>query len=152
MKIAIAADHGGYALKEEIKELLNELEYEVYDFGSNSAESVDYPDYGLPASEGVGSGRFDRAILICGTGLGMAIVANKVPGVRAVVIHDTFSAKATRLHNDSNVLAMGARVIGPGLAQEVVTVWLQTGYEGGRHQKRLDKITEIEKKYCTQET
>lgn len=147
MKIAIAADHGGFTLKEEVKELLNELGHEVYDFGTNGIESVDYPDYGLPAAEAVASGKYERGILICGTGLGMAIVANKVPGVRAVVVHDTFSAKATRQHNDSNVLAMGARVVGPGLAQEIVSVWLATEYEGGRHKNRVDKIKEIEQKY-----
>ncbi|OEF96769.1 ribose 5-phosphate isomerase B [Desulfuribacillus alkaliarsenatis] len=148
MKIAIAADHGGFSLKEEIKELLHKLGHEVHDFGTSNCESVDYPDYGLPAAEGVSEKRFDRAILICGTGLGMAIVANKVPGVRAVVVHDTFSAKATRQHNDSNVLAMGARVIGPGLALDIVSVWLETEFEGGRHQGRLDKIAAIEQKYC----
>ncbi len=152
MKVAIAADHGGYSLKEEIKELLNELGHEVYDFGTNSFESVDYPDYALPAAEGVAEGHFDRAILICGTGLGMSIAANKVPGIRAVVVHDTFSARATRLHNDSNVLAMGARVIGTGLAQDIVTIWLQTEYEGGRHGSRLDKIAYIESKYSKRDS
>ncbi len=151
MKVAIAADHGGYMLKEEIKELLNELGHEVYDFGTNSIESVDYPDYALPAAEGVADGSFQRAILICGTGLGMSIAANKVPGVRAVVVHDTFSAKATRQHNDSNVLAIGARVIGVGLAQDIVSIWLQTEYEGGRHGNRIDKIAAIEKKYSKQD-
>jgi len=151
MKVAIAADHGGYSLKEEIRELLNELGHEVYDFGTNSLESVDYPDYALPVAEGVADGHFDRGILICGTGLGMSIAANKVPGVRAVVVHDTFSAKATRQHNDSNVLAIGGRVIGAGLAQEIVTVWLQTDFEGGRHSNRIQKISEIENKYINKE-
>jgi ribose 5-phosphate isomerase B len=151
MKVAIAADHGGYSLKEEIRELLNELGHEAYDFGTNSMESVDYPDYALPVAEGVADGHFDRGILICGTGLGMSIAANKVPGVRAVVVHDTFSAKATRQHNNSNVLAIGGRVIGAGLAQEIVTVWLQTEFEGGRHSDRINKISEIENKYLNKE-
>ena len=151
MKVAIAADHGGYSLKEEIRELLNELGHEAYDFGTNSMESVDYPDYALPVAEGVADGHFDRGILICGTGLGMSIAANKVPGVRAVVVHDTFSAKATRQHNNSNVLAIGGRVIGAGLAQEIVTVWLQTEFEGGRHSNRINKISEIENKYLNKE-
>ncbi|OEH85431.1 ribose 5-phosphate isomerase B [Desulfuribacillus stibiiarsenatis] len=147
MKVAIAADHGGYVLKEEIKELIHEMGYEVFDFGTSNSESVDYPDYALPVAEAVADGRYDRGILICGTGLGMAIAANKVPGVRSVVVHDTFSAKATRQHNDSNVLAMGARVIGFGLAQDIVQTWLQTEYEGGRHDSRVGKIKAIEEKY-----
>ncbi len=151
VRVAIAADHGGYALKEQMKHVLQELNLEFQDFGTDSEQSVDYPDYGLKVAEGVAKGEFDRGILICGTGLGMSIVANKVPGVRCAVVHDCFSAKATREHNDTNVLAMGARVIGPGLAEEIVRIWLTTEFAGGRHARRLDKIREIEQKYGQEE-
>lgn len=151
MKIAIAADHGGFSLKETIKKQLDSLGFTYHDFGTYSEESVDYPDYGIQVAEGVAKGEYDRGILICGTGLGMSIVANKVPGIRCALLHDTFSAKATREHNDTNVMAMGARVIGPGLAEEIVHLWLTTEYSGGRHQKRLDKIAEIETRYGREE-
>ena len=108
---------------------------------------MDYPDFALPVAEAVASGEAERGIVICGTGIGVSIAANKVPGVRAALCHDCFSAKATREHNDSNVLAMGERVIGPGLALEIADIWLHTPYAGGRHQARIDKITAIEKKY-----
>lgn len=144
MKIAIGADHGGYALKEEIVALLKELGHEVEDFGCNCADSVDYPDYALPVAEKVASGEFDRGILICGTGVGMSIAANKVKGIRCALVHDLFTAKATREHNDSNVLAMGARIIGPAVALEIVKIWLSTEFAGGRHQNRLNKIAAIE--------
>lgn len=151
MKVAIAADHGGFPLKERIKDVLREMNLEVRDFGTDSEQSVDYPDYGIQVAEAVADGRFDRGILICGTGLGMSIVANKVPGVRCAVVHDCFSAKATREHNDANVLAMGARVIGPGLAEEIVRIWLTTDFAGGRHAGRLEKIRRIEEKYGREE-
>jgi ribose 5-phosphate isomerase B len=144
LKVAIGADHGGYLLKEEIKELLNSMQVEYHDFGCNSEDSVDYPDFALPVAERVAAGEFDRGILICGTGVGMSIAANKIKGVRCALIHDLFSAKATREHNDSNVLAMGARVIGPGLAQEIVKVWLGTEFLGGRHARRIEKVSQIE--------
>lgn len=144
MKIAIGADHGGYALKEEIVALLKDLGHEVADFGCNCADSVDYPDYALPVAEKVASGEFDRGILICGTGVGMSIAANKVKGIRCALVHDLFTAKATREHNDSNVLAMGGRIIGPAVAREIVKIWLSTEFEGGRHQNRLNKIAAIE--------
>lgn len=147
MRIAIAADHGGYPLKEQIKDVLKEMNLEFHDYGTESTQSVDYPDYGSKVAEAVAKGEFDRGILICGTGLGMSIVANKVPGIRCAVVHDCFSAKATREHNDTNVLAMGARVIGAGLAEEIVRIWLTTEFAGGRHLVRLDKIKEIENKY-----
>ncbi|GAX89596.1 ribose 5-phosphate isomerase B [Effusibacillus lacus] len=152
MRVAIAADHGGYALKEQLKNVLKELNLEFHDFGTDSEQSVDYPDYGIQVAESVAKGEFDRGILICGTGLGMSIVANKVPGVRCAVVHDCFSAKATREHNDTNVLAMGARVIGPGLAEEIVRIWLTTEFTGGRHIQRLDKIRQIEEKYGQEES
>jgi ribose 5-phosphate isomerase B len=151
MKIALAADHGGYALKEHIKTVLDQMGLAYKDFGTYSEESVDYPDYGLQVSKAVANGEYDRGILFCGTGLGMSIVANKVPGVRCALVHDCFSAKATRQHNDTNVLAMGGRVIGPGLAEEIVRIWLTTEFEGGRHSRRLDKIRQIEQEYGQEE-
>lgn len=147
MKIALGADHGGYQLKEDIKKLLDSLNMAYEDLGCDCEQSVDYPDYALPVAEKVASGEFDRGILVCGTGIGMSIAANKVKGVRCALVHDLFSAKATREHNDSNVLAMGARVIGPGVALEIVKVWLGTEFEGGRHMNRLDKIKKIEASY-----
>ncbi|NLY80571.1 MAG: ribose 5-phosphate isomerase B [Lysinibacillus sp.] len=144
MKVAISSDLGGNNLRKEIMALLDELNIKYEDFGPKTDDSVDYPDYALPVAEGVASGKFDRGILICGTGIGMSITANKVKGVRCALVHDVFSAKATRCHNDSNVLAMGERVIGPGLAREIVTTWLNTDFEGGRHERRVNKITELE--------
>lgn len=144
MKVAIGSDHGGFRLKEEIKKLLDEMGIEYEDVGCTCSDSVDYPDYAIPVAEKVSKKEVDRGILICGTGIGMSIAANKVKGVRCALVHDLFSAKATRQHNDSNVLAMGERVIGPGLALEIVKVWLETEYEGGRHENRVNKITEYE--------
>ncbi|GAB6935025.1 ribose 5-phosphate isomerase B [Calditerricola yamamurae] len=144
MRVALASDHGGYRLKEELKPLLDELGVAYEDFGCHGEEAVDYPDYALPVAEKVARGEFDRGILICGTGIGMCITANKVPGVRCALVHDTFSARATREHNDSNVLALGARVIGPGLAREIVRMWLETDFVGGRHERRVNKIRAIE--------
>lgn len=144
MKIAISSDHGGNKLRHEIMDLLSELGLEYEDFGPDSDESVDYPDYAKPVADGVASGKFDRGILICGTGIGMSIAANKVKGIRCALVHDVFSAKATRGHNDSNILAMGERVIGPGLAREVATAWLDTSFEGGRHERRVAKLSELE--------
>ncbi|KKB36520.1 ribose 5-phosphate isomerase B [Bacillus thermotolerans] len=146
MKIAIASDHGGINIREEIKSLLEELGLQYEDFGCECDTSVDYPDYALPVAEKVASGEFDRGILVCGTGIGMSIAANKVSGIRCALVHDVFSAKATRQHNDSNMLAMGERVIGPGLAREIAKVWLTTDYEGGRHENRLNKIKDYEGK------
>jgi ribose 5-phosphate isomerase B len=144
MKIAISADHGGVQLKNEIVQLLEELGIEYEDFGCDGSCSVDYPDYALPVAEKVANGEFDRGILICGTGIGMSIAANKVNGIRCALCHDVFSAKATREHNDSNVLAMGERVIGPGLAREIAHAWLTTEFSGGRHERRVEKITQYE--------
>jgi ribose 5-phosphate isomerase B len=144
MKIAIASDHGGIHIKEEIKALLEDIGFDYEDFGCHCSDSVDYPDYALPVAEKVAKGEFDRGILVCGTGIGMSITANKVKGIRCALVHDTFSAKATRQHNDSNILAMGERVIGPGLAREVAQVWLETEFEGGRHERRIAKITDLE--------
>jgi ribose 5-phosphate isomerase B len=144
MKIAIASDHGGINIREEIKNLMGEMNISYLDLGCECSTSVDYPDYALPVAEKVANGEVDRGILVCGTGIGMSIAANKVKGIRCALVHDMFSAKATREHNDSNILAMGERVIGPGLAREIAKIWLTTEYEGGRHAKRVDKITSYE--------
>lgn len=144
MRVAIGADHAGVNIKEDIIHIIKELGMDVIDLGCDCSESVDYPDYAIPVAEKVASGEADRGILICGTGIGMSIAANKVSGIRCALVHDLFSAKATRLHNDSNVLAMGERIIGPGLASEIAKVWLETEYEAGRHAKRVSKITEYE--------
>ena len=146
MKVAIASDHGGLNIREEIKDLMTEMGIEFEDFGCECETSVDYPDYALPVAEKVANGEFDKGILICGTGIGMSIAANKVKGIRCALVHDLFSAKATRQHNDSNILAMGERVIGPGLAREIARVWLSTDYEGGRHENRVKKIKDYENK------
>lgn len=144
MKIAITSDHGGNQLRKEIVQLLSERGLEYEDFGPKTGESVDYPDYASTVCEGVAAGRFDRGILICGTGIGMSIAANKTKGIRCALVHDVFSAKATRGHNDTNVLAMGERVIGAGLAREIVTAWLDTSFEGGRHARRVEKLMKLE--------
>ncbi len=144
--IAIASDHAGREMKDEIKALLSELGLEVVDMGVDSDESVDYPDYGMPLAEKVSKGDFDRGILVCGTGIGMSILANKYPRVRAALVSDLYSARMAREHNDANVLVIGGRVVGRGLARELVKVWLETRFEGGRHQRRLDKIAEIERR------
>lgn len=148
MKVVIGSDHAGFRLKEELKAHIESLGHEVTDVGPHSADSVDYPDYAAAACEKVVSGEADRAILICGTGVGMSIAANKIPGIRCALVHDTFTARATREHNDSNVLAMGERVIGPGLAQEIVSIWLGTAFsEGERHKNRINKVKGLEEKY-----
>lgn len=148
MKIAMGSDHAGIRLKVELKPFIESLGYEVIDVGCNCTDSVDYPDYALEACEKVVSGEVEKAILICGTGVGMSIAANKIRGIRCALIHDTFSAIATREHNDSNVLALGERVIGPGLAQDIVKLWLGTEFsQGERHSNRIQKITSIEDKY-----
>ena len=147
MKIAIGCDHGAFRLKNEIIEFLNSENYEVKDFGTYSEESCDYPDIALPVAEAVENKEYDFGILVCGTGIGIGIAANKVPGVRAALCSDTFSAHATREHNNANILTMGQRVVGTGLALDIVKTFLNTEFEGERHQKRIDKISEIEKKY-----
>lgn len=147
MKIAIASDHAGFTMKEEIKIFMEEWGYCYHDFGVFSRDPVDYPDIALPLAEEVASGIYNRGILVCGTGIGVSIAANKIPGIRAALCHDTFSARAAREHNDANVLTLGARVIGTGLALEVVKTFLSVEFTGGRHQRRLDKIRAIEEKY-----
>ena len=148
-KIAIGSDHAGFGLKEEVLGLLKGHNIDIVDCGTNSVESVDYPDFGARVSELVSSGEVDRGILICGTGLGMSMVANKYPKVRAALCNDLFSAKMSRLHNDANILVLGGRVIGKDLAAEIVKVWLTTPFEGERHLKRLQKIKNIEEKLNT---
>ena len=147
MKIALGADHGGFELKEEIKKHLEGKGYEVKDFGTHSIDSCDYPDYALPVAEAVARKEFDLGILICGTGIGIGIAANKVPGIRAALCSDTFSAHATRQHNNANILTMGARVVGSGLAIDIVDTFLISEFVWDRHVRRLDKIAAIEEKY-----
>lgn len=145
MKVILSADHAGMSIRQEISNLLEEMNIEYVDMGCEGSGSVDYPDYALPAAKRVASGEFDRGILICGTGIGMSIAANKVKGIRCALTHDVYSAKLTRQHNNTNMLALGERVIGPGLAREIVQTWLETDFEGGRHANRVDKITAYEK-------
>jgi ribose 5-phosphate isomerase B len=144
--IALGCDHGGFALMQEVKAHLDELGLEYKDFGTYSADSCDYPIYGEAAANAVASGECERGIVICGTGIGISISANKVKGIRAALCGDCFSAEMTRRHNDANILAMGARVVGPGLALKIVDTFLNTGFDGGRHQRRIDLIADIEKK------
>lgn len=144
IKIAIGCDHGGFRLKEEIKKMLQDKNYNFQDFGTFSEDAVDYPDIALEVARAVRDGEFDRGILICGTGIGIGIAANKLAGIRAALCHDTFSARASREHNNANILTMGERVIGPGLASDIVKVWLETDFAGGRHQRRVQKIGDIE--------
>ncbi len=143
--IAIACDHGAFALKEELKKHLEKRGLEYKDFGTYSLESCDYPDYAAPAAEAVASGECDRGIVLCTTGIGVSITANKVKGVRCALLHDVMSARMTRQHNDTNMMALGAGVVGTMLALEIVDTWLDTDFEGGRHQRRVDKICALEK-------
>lgn len=142
--LAIGCDHGGFELKEDIKKHLDGRGIPYKDFGTFSKDSVDYPVIAEEVCKHVVSGEYENAILICGTGIGMSIAANKVKGIRACACSDAFSAKYTRLHNDANVLCLGGRVIGPGLANELVDLFINTRFEGGRHKRRVDLITEIE--------
>ena len=144
--IAIGCDHGGYALKQEVMKHLTELGLDYKDFGTYSEESCDYPIYGEAVARAVASGECDRGIVICGTGIGISIAANKIKGIRAALCGDCFSAEMTRRHNDANILAMGARVLGSGLALKIVDTFLTTPFEGGRHSRRIDLISEIESK------
>jgi ribose 5-phosphate isomerase B len=147
MKIALGSDHGGYQLKENLKKYLKELNVEYKDFGCNSEKSVDYPDIGFKIAREVKNRNYDKGILICGTGIGMSIVANKIKGIRASLCHDVFSARYAREHNDANILTLGGRVIDSGLAKEIVKVWLNTDFSGEeRYLKRLNKIKQEEDK------
>ena len=143
--IAIGSDHGGFALKEEIKAYLVEKGYAVKDFGVESETSVDYPDIAHPVCMAVLKGECERGILICGTGIGISMAANKIPGIRAALCGDCYSARMTKQHNNANIITLGGRVTGPDLAKEIVDAWLEAKFEGGRHQTRVDKIHGLEK-------
>ncbi|HHI97348.1 MAG TPA: ribose 5-phosphate isomerase B [Thermodesulfatator atlanticus] len=143
MKIALGADHAGFELKEKIKKFLQEAGHEVLDLGCHSTDSVDYPVYGAKVAKAVLQGEAERGILVCGTGLGMSMVANRFPGIRAALCHELFTARMSRLHNDANVLVLGGRVIGDVLALEMVKVFLETPFEGGRHLRRVNQIDEL---------
>jgi len=138
VKVAIGCDHGGIDLKKNIIAVLRELGHEVEDQGSNSSDSVDYPNYAKLVTTLVKEGVCERGILICGTGIGMSMAANRIPGIRAALCHEMFSARMSREHNDANILCLGARVTGPGLAQEIVRTWMTSDFSGGRHQRRID--------------
>ena len=145
MRIAIGCDHGGYSLKEILKDYLkSELKHDVVDFGTHSTEAVDYPDFAFLVAAAVAEGEFTVGIIIDGAGIGSAIVANKLPGIRAAICNDLYSTRNSRLHNKANILTMGSQIIGVGLAKEIVKMWLETGFEE-RHQRRIDKISRLEK-------
>ena len=144
--IALAADHGGFELKEAVKAHLEACGVPFIDFGTHSTESVDYPDMALPACEAVVRGECERALLFCGTGIGISMAANKVRGIRACACSDSFSCEYTRRHNDANALCLGGRVVGAGLACQLVDLFLATPFEGGRHQKRIDKLAQLEQR------
>ncbi len=145
MKIAIGADHGALELKNALVSRLEKQGYEVKDFGTYTADSCDYPDFAEPAARAVASGQCDKGIVICTTGIGVSIVANKVKGIRCALLSDVVSARMTRAHNDTNMMAMGAGVVGESLAFEIVDTWLSTEFSGeARHQRRIDKITALE--------
>ncbi len=144
MKVGIGCDHAGLELKNEIIKLLSGLGIECIDYGTNTPESVDYPDFGEKVSDAVSSGEIERGVLICGTGIGMSIVANKFPRIRASLCNDLFTAQMSRRHNDANILVLGGRIVGKDLAKEIVTTWMNTPFDGERHLNRLRKITLIE--------
>ena len=144
MRIVVGSDHGGYELKEAVKTWLADWGHEVVDVGADSRDSCDYPDYAAKAAQMIVAGEAERGILVCGTGIGVSITANKVRGIRCALCTDSYMAMMSRAHNNANMLAMGARVIGPGLAEAIVKTWLETPFEGGRHQRRLDKIHALE--------
>jgi ribose 5-phosphate isomerase B len=146
MKIALASDHAGFSEKEKLKPLLTELGIDYSDLGTVSEDSVDYPDYARKVAEKVAAGHVDQGVLVCGSGTGMAITANKVPGVRAAVAWSEEIARLARQHNDANVLALGARTTPPGEIPNIVRAWFETPFEGGRHTKRVEKITALEQK------
>jgi ribose 5-phosphate isomerase B len=145
VQIGIASDHGGFDLKEELKAFLKSMGADPIDMGCFNEESVDYPDFGMLVAERVSRGELKKGILVCGTGIGMSIVANKFPGVRATLANDLFSSRLSREHNDSNILILGGRVVGKDMAKEIVKVWLVTPFAGGRHLRRLEKIESLER-------
>lgn len=142
--IALACDHGALALKEAVKKHLTEIGLDFKDFGTYTADSCDYPDYAAPAARAVASGECDRGIVMCTTGIGVSIVANKIKGIRCALLSDKMSARLTRQHNDTNMMALGAGVVGEKLAMEIIDTWLETDFEGGRHQRRIDKLMALE--------
>jgi len=142
----VGSDHGGLDLKETVISVLRSLGHEVDDLGTYDRNSCDYPDYAQKVAEGVAAGRYDRGVLICGTGLGMSIAANKVPGIRAAVCNEIYMARMARAHNDANVLCLGARVVGPGVAEEIVRTFFTVEHEGGRHARRVEKIRLLERR------
>lgn len=144
MKVAVACDHGGFRLKNVLIQEMKNQGYEVVDFGTYNEDSCDYPDYAVKAARAVASGECEKGVVVCGTGIGVSMTCNKVHGIRCALCHDVFSAKATRAHNDANMLAMGQRVIGEGLAVEILNAWLNTEFEGGRHVQRIEKMMKIE--------
>jgi len=148
VRIIIGSDHAGFALKESVKGFLSSAGIRVFDAGTHRDESVDYPDYGVLAAGRVSSGEFEKGILVCGSGVGMAIVANKFPGIRAALCLDEETARLARQHNDSNILVLAGRKTEAAAAERIIKTWLETPFEGGRHQKRLDKIRELEQKLC----
>jgi len=145
MQIGLACDHAGFELKEELKAFLKSLGVNAIDMGTFNEESVDYPDFGVLVAEKVSRGEFEKGVLICGTGIGMAMVANKFPRVRAAVANDLYSSRCSREHNDANVLIIGGRIVGRELAKEIVKVWLETPFAGGRHKRRIEKIEALER-------
>lgn len=145
--IALGGDHGGYGLKEEIKRYLKDLGYQYKDYGTQNGESCDYADFALPVAEAVAKKECEKGILFCGTGIGMSLVANKIPGIRAALCHSIYTAKMAREHNDANILTLGGRIITKKLAQQIVYTFLTTKFKKGRHLRRIEKITKVERKY-----
>ena len=145
--VALGADHAGFELKEALKAWLIDQGYQILDYGTHSPDSVDYPDYAAQVAEAVAHQKVDRGVLICGTGIGMAIAASKVPGVRAALCSDLYTARMSREHNDANVLTLGGRLMGPEMALDVLRMWIETDFAGGRHQRRVDKIADIERRH-----
>ena len=144
LSVALGADHAGWELKEALKSWLLEGEYQVLDFGTHSPDSVDYPDYAQQVGESVAVGKVDRGVLVCGTGIGMAMAANKVPGIRAAACTDAFGARMSREHNDANILALGARITARDAAIEILEIWLGAEFAGGRHARRVEKIAALD--------
>ena len=144
MKIAVGSDHRGFESKEQIKMIVNQLGYEVIDYGTNDDNPVDYPDMAYKAAKAVSGGEVEKAILVCGTGIGMSIAANKIKGIRAALCHDELSAQISRDHNDANILCISGDLIGEVLLRKIVEVWLETDFSGGRHKRRVNKISAIE--------
>jgi ribose 5-phosphate isomerase B len=146
MMLAVGSDHGGLELKQAVCALLGKRQLSYEDYGTNGSDSVDYPDFGAKVAEGVSSGEVAAGILICGTGIGMSIIANKFPGVRAALVHDEFTAQMAKEHNNANILILGGRILSIEQGLKLVEIWLDTGFEGGRHQQRLDKIAATEQR------